>query len=35
MPLWLAWRQYQDFACVYSERLEIDRRTDVRFETGR
>lgn len=27
-----AWRQYQDFARVYSERLEIDRRTDVRFE---
>jgi lauroyl/myristoyl acyltransferase len=27
-----AWRQYQDFARVYSERLEIDRRTDVRFD---
>jgi len=24
-----AWRQYQDFARVYSERLEIDRRRDV------
>jgi lauroyl/myristoyl acyltransferase len=32
-PLWLAWRQYQDFACVYSERLEIDRHADVTFET--
>ena len=29
---WCAWRQYQDFARVYSERLEIDRRTDVRFD---
>jgi len=27
-----AWRQYQDFACVYSERLEIDCRSDVTFE---
>jgi lauroyl/myristoyl acyltransferase len=27
-----AWRQYQDFARVYSERLEIDRRPDVTFE---
>ena len=27
-----AWRQYQDFARVYSERLEIDRRLDVTFE---
>ena len=27
-----AWRQYQDFARVYSERLEIDRRSDVVFE---
>jgi lauroyl/myristoyl acyltransferase len=27
-----AWRQYQDFARVYSERLEIDRRSDVTFE---
>jgi lauroyl/myristoyl acyltransferase len=26
------WRQYQDFARVYSERLEIERRTDIRFE---
>jgi len=26
---WCAWRQYQDFARVYSERLEIDRRSDV------
>ena len=30
--LWCAWRQYQDFSRVYSERLEIDRRTDVRFD---
>ena len=28
-----AWRQYQDFARVYSERLELDRRTDVMFES--
>ena len=28
-----AWRQYQDFARVYSERLEIDRRPDVVFES--
>lgn len=28
-----AWRQYQDFARVYSERLEIERRTDVVFES--
>ena len=27
-----AWRQYQDFACVYADRLEIDRRPDVVFE---
>jgi lauroyl/myristoyl acyltransferase len=27
-----AWRQYQDFARVYSERLEVDRRSDVTFE---
>lgn len=27
-----AWRQYQDFARVYSERLETDRRPDVTFE---
>jgi lauroyl/myristoyl acyltransferase len=27
-----AWRQYQDFARVYSDRLEIDRRSDVVFE---
>jgi len=26
------WRQYQDFARVYSERLEIERRTDIRIE---
>jgi len=31
--LWCAWRQYQDFARLYSERLEIDRRADVVFET--
>jgi len=24
-----AWRQYQDFASVYSERLEIERRSDI------
>jgi lauroyl/myristoyl acyltransferase len=29
----LAFRQYQDFAGVYCERQEIDRRTDVRFES--
>ena len=28
-----AWRQYQDFASVYCERLEIERRSDVRFES--
>ena len=27
-----AWRQYQDFAGVYSERLEVERRKDVAFE---
>jgi lauroyl/myristoyl acyltransferase len=27
-----AWRQYQDFARVYSDRLEVDRRPDVVFE---
>jgi lauroyl/myristoyl acyltransferase len=27
-----AWRQYQDFARLYSDRLEIDRRPDVVFE---
>ena len=27
-----AWRQYQDFASLYYERLEIERRSDVRFE---
>lgn len=27
-----AWRQYQDFARVYSDRLEIGRRSDVIFE---
>lgn len=26
------WHQYQDFARVYSERLEIERRTDIVFE---
>jgi lauroyl/myristoyl acyltransferase len=26
------WRQFQDFARVYSERLEVERRTDVRFD---
>ena len=26
------WQQYQDFARVYSERLEIERRTDIRVE---
>ena len=26
------WRQYQDFASIYSERLEIERRGDVAFE---
>ena len=31
--LGLAWRQYQDFARLYSERLEIERRTDITFET--
>jgi lauroyl/myristoyl acyltransferase len=28
-----AWRQYQDFASVYCERLEIERRSDVHFES--
>jgi len=28
-----AWRQYQDFARLYSERLEIERRTDIRFDS--
>lgn len=27
-----AWRQYQDFARVYCERLEVERRSDVRIE---
>jgi lauroyl/myristoyl acyltransferase len=27
-----AWRQYQDFARVYSDRLEIDRRSDIVVE---
>jgi lauroyl/myristoyl acyltransferase len=27
-----AWRQFQDFARMYSERLEVERRTDVTFE---
>jgi lauroyl/myristoyl acyltransferase len=27
-----AWRQYQDFARIYSERLAINRRTDVSFD---
>lgn len=26
------WRQYQDFARVFSERLEVERRSDIRFE---
>jgi lauroyl/myristoyl acyltransferase len=26
------WRQYQDFACVYSERLEVERKRGVVFE---
>lgn len=29
--LW-TWRQYQDFARIYSERLEVDRRSDLRIE---
>lgn len=29
----LAFRQYQDFARVYCERQEVDRRDDVRFES--
>lgn len=28
-----AWRQYQDFASVYCERLDLDRRDDVHFES--
>jgi len=28
-----AWRQYQDFARLYSERLEVERRDDVHFES--
>ena len=28
-----AWRQYQDFAALYCERLEIERRSDVRLES--
>ena len=28
-----AWRQYQDFARLYCERLEIERRSDVRLES--
>jgi len=28
-----AWCQYQDFASLYCERLEIERRSDVRFES--
>jgi lauroyl/myristoyl acyltransferase len=28
-----AWRQYQDFASLYCERLEIERRSDVRFDS--
>lgn len=35
-PKWRAflwtWRQYQDFARIYSERLEIERRRDIEFE---
>jgi KDO2-lipid IV(A) lauroyltransferase len=26
------WRQYQDFARIYCERLEVERRADIRFE---
>jgi lauroyl/myristoyl acyltransferase len=28
-----AWRQYQDFARLYTERLEIERRVDIRFDS--
>ena len=28
-----AWRQYQDFARLYGERLELERRPDVRIES--
>jgi lauroyl/myristoyl acyltransferase len=28
-----AWRQYQDFARLYTERLEIERRKDIRFDS--
>jgi lauroyl/myristoyl acyltransferase len=28
-----AWRQYQDFARLYSERLEVGRRKDIAFES--
>jgi lauroyl/myristoyl acyltransferase len=28
-----AWRQYQDFARLYSERLEVERRDDIRFDS--
>ena len=28
-----AWRQYQDFASLHSERLDIERRADIRFES--
>jgi lauroyl/myristoyl acyltransferase len=28
-----AWRQYQDFARLYSERLEVERREDIVFES--
>jgi len=28
-----AWRQYQDFARLYSERLEIERRDDIGFDS--
>jgi len=27
------WRQYQDFARLYAERLEVERRTDIRFDS--
>jgi lauroyl/myristoyl acyltransferase len=27
-----AWRQYQDFASLYSERLEVERRSDIAFD---
>ena len=27
-----AWRQYLDFASIYTERLEVERRSDIRFD---